>query len=106
VSLLPYDWIACAALALCLGCCGPRAWKARLILGAAIGLLGWAASFPLMMVGTGYGYDVSLAEDYLDGADVTNSLIAIALAITWSLLWLAFGALASLLWRKIVGTGR
>jgi len=102
MSLLAYDWIACAALALCAGGFGPASWTVRIPLCGAIGLLGWAASFPLMLVGTRLGYDTSLAEDYINGTDVWNSAIAIAVAAAWALLWLCCGPAAASLWRRIV----
>ena len=69
-SLLPYDWIICAALAAWLGSRQPERWKVRLMLCLGIGLAGLAASYPLMIVGTRFGYDVALAEDHINSESV------------------------------------
>jgi len=102
-SLLPYDWTLCAALAVTLGGWNGKPWKLRLALGLAVGVVGWAASFPLMIVGTRFGYDSSLAEDYLNGIDVRNSLVGILAISAWVMVWFGVGTAIGLFWRWVAG---
>ena len=100
-SLLPLDCIACATLALCVGWLRSKSWKARLALAVAIGLTGWAASYPLVIIGAGLGYDAALAENYVNGFNAQSALVEIGVAILWSLLWLGVGVIAGLSWRWV-----
>jgi hypothetical protein len=100
-NLLPLDWIASAALSLCVGWLRSKSWKARLALSVAIGLIGWAASYPLTIIGAGLGYDAALSEDYVNGFSARNALVEMGVAILWSLLWLGIGVITALSWRRV-----
>ena len=75
--------------------------KVRLMLCLGIGLIGWVASYPLMIVGTGFGYDVALAEDYVSGVSVQSAFLELSIAVAWSSFWLGVGLLSSSFWRRI-----
>jgi len=66
-----------------------------------IGLAGLAASYPLMIVGTRFGYDVALAEDHINSESVQRTLFELLVATTWSSFWFSAGFLASSFWRWI-----
>jgi hypothetical protein len=107
VSLLPYDLLVCAILAVYVGYRGSRSWKVQLTLSIAIILFGWAASFPLMILGTSLGYDVALAEDYINDANTANgALVEVALFAAWTLLWLGPATFTAAIWRRITSADR
>ena len=102
-NLLPYDWTLCTVLAVLLGGWNGWPWKMRLTVSLMIGLAGWAASFPLMILGTRFGYDTALAEEYLNGADIRNSVIGILVISGWMLLWSGVGMAIGSVWRRVAG---
>jgi hypothetical protein len=99
---LGIDWIATAALTAWLGLAGPKSWKPAMALCVAIGLLGWAASYPIMVLAPSFGGDASLSVDYFDDFSARNAAAEIGVALTWSLIWFGLARLA----RFLVGRGR
>ncbi|WP_114226905.1 MULTISPECIES: hypothetical protein [Sphingomonas] len=90
------DWILSALLAVWLGFTQPRS---RSFTGAAavlIALTAWLASYPLVIVGTRFGGDISSAEDYVNGVGYGSSMLADAeFPIAWTGLWFTIGSLGS-----------
>jgi hypothetical protein len=83
---LDIDWIATAALASWLGWGGPKSFKSATGLCLLMGLLGWAASYLIMVLSPSVGGDTALAEDYIDGFGVRNAAIELAVALGWTFL--------------------
>jgi len=75
--------------------------QVRLVLCIGMGLIGWIASYPLMIAGTRFGYDVAQAEDYVNGASAESVLLELSISIAGSLFWFGIGLLTSSLWRRM-----
>jgi hypothetical protein len=84
---LGIDWIATAALAVWLGWAGPRSLKPAIALCAGVGLVGWAASYLIMLLSPTFGGDISAAEAYINGFNARNAAAEISVVLAWTLVW-------------------
>jgi hypothetical protein len=87
VALLDLCWITTAALATWLGWAGPRSLTRATALCVLIGLLGWAASYPVMLLSPSLGGDTHLAEYYVNGFSARIAPLEVAGALAWTFLW-------------------
>jgi hypothetical protein len=87
------DWALNAVLAAAIGYRRPKVrWSDIAVIGA-IALVGWVATFPLVVMGTRYGGDVAIAEDYLNGLSLATGVLDFVVWIGWTLVWFVLGKL-------------
>lgn len=91
---LDIDWIVTAALAAWLGWAGPKSLKPAIGFCLLIGLLGWAASYLIMLLSPSLGGDTTLAEDYINGFSLRNAAAELGVALAWTFLWFGLMRLA------------
>src|SRR6185312_1070697 len=93
---LGIDFIATAALAVCLGWGGPKSWKPTVGCCLFISLLGWAGSYLAALVSPSFGGDAAYAEEWISGFSPARAGAEIAVALAWTFLWLGLARFARL----------
>lgn len=91
---LAIDWIGTAALAVCVGWVGPKSLKAAMGLCVLVGLVGWAASYLIMLLAPSFGGVTELSEYYINDFSARNAAVEIAAVLGWTFVWLGLARVA------------